>query len=292
MRSECVFGIGDRDERYPLNFVKSFFSNLKFYYKAWHRLEIMNKAASLSFYTIISVFPLVLLLATLSGYLFSEHVTMGVVSDFVKEAMPYQSDLITNNLQTLFVKKNAFSWLGFVMLMISAQILFVNFEKIVNGLLHTDKKRHFITTRFIFVLWLLGVVVMQFVPIIFEMVTSWLAQYGVEVKQYAEYLSRGGVFIFGLLVFWIMMTIIPTRRLNVKRLLLGAICFSATIQLGKFIFKVVTFHNLQRYNLIYGSLSSIILGTLWIFYFYNMLLFFAYWVGRHDDPYFLKPKGQ
>lgn len=268
--------------------MKSLSAQLKFYYKAYQRLEIMNKAASLSYYTIISIFPFILLLATVSSYIVSQEVTIRAVTDFMAEAFPYQSELILNNLQTLFLKQKAFSWLGIAALFISAQILFVNFEKTVNNLLHTDKRRNFLVTRLVFLLWLVLVIIVQFFPVAYEFVISKLALYGFEVKNYITYLSRGGLFIFGLFVFLIVMAIIPTRRLSKTRLFFGAFWFSVTLQIGKIIFKWVTLHNLVRYNLIYGSLSSIILGTLWIFYFYNMLLFFVYWVGRQHDPLFEK----
>ena len=58
---------------------------------------------------------------------------------------------------------------------------------------------------------------------------------------------------------------------------MGGVYFAIAIQLGKLAYHWLTAQNLGRYNLIYGSFASMMLGILWVFYFYNMFLFFVYW---------------
>jgi len=271
--------------------VKHLFFLIKFYIRSYRRLEIMNKAASLSYYTFISVFPMMLILAALSGHFISNTFMLEAFTRFVQDALPYQSDLIMQNLSALFTKKKAFSWFGAIALLVTAQILFVNFEKIVNGLLHTTKKRNFFMTRVLFLIWLVSVVFVLFAPVIFEIIATWVATLGFQTETVALFFSRGGFVLVGFIVFFLVMLIMPTKRVNMKRLAYGAIAFALTLQLGKFVFKWFTLRNFDRYNLIYGSLSSMVLVTLWIFYFYNMFLFFVYWVGRDRDPVYIERKG-
>lgn len=268
--------------------MRSLYHNFKYYYRAWRRLEIMNKAASLSFYTIISVFPMILILAALSSYFLSKGVMLEAITAFVKETLPYRSGMIMQNLSALLTQKQVVSWFGIIMLIISAQVLYVNFEKIVNTLLHTGKERHFLITRLLFVFWILGVVLVLLTPIIFEVIAGWIAQFGLPTKALSRFFVRGGFLLLGFLVFIVVMLILPTKRVHLKRLILGGIYFAVTLQVGKIGFKWFTFHNFDRYNLVYGSLSTMVLVTLWIFYFYNFFLFFVYWVGRERDPEYAK----
>jgi len=272
--------------------LKRLYHKVHFFVRAYRRLEIMNKAASLSFYTIISVFPMMLILAALSSYFFSQAVMVEILSDFVKETLPYQSDLIMQNLTALFVKKKVFSWFGVGALIVSAQILYVNFEKIVNGLLHTSKQRHFLMTRLFFIFWIMGVVFVLFAPVIFELIASWFLTFGIDLRPLSRFFVRGGFVLVGFLVFTVVMLILPTKRVHFKRLFTAGLCFALTLQLGKIIFKWFTYRNFDRYNLIYGSLSSMVLVILWIFYFYNMFLFFVYWVGRDRDPQYAQHHGK
>lgn len=266
--------------------MKNLYSKFRFYLKAYRRLELMNKAASLSYYTIISLFPLILILATVLTHVLSQQVVVDIITGFFNQALPYQSDLVMNNIRALFVKKRAFSWFGAIALIVSAQILYVNFERIVNGILHAAKKRHFLLTRVLFLLWLVGIVFALFAPVGLELLSIWVLKLGFHVEELARLSARGGFMLVGFLVFWLMLALLPTRRLKTRRVLAGATLFALSLQLGKFVFKWFTLKNLDRYNLIYGSLSTMVLGTLWVFYFYNLFLFFVYWVGREHDPHY------
>ncbi len=248
----------------------------------------MNKAASLSFYTMIAVFPMILLLATVSGYFISQQVIQDSLTRFIQETLPYQSDLVMQNMFALIKKKRAFGWFSLIALMFSAHMLFINFERIVNNLLHTDKRRHFLVTRFLFLAWLIGLVFILFTPVSIELIAGWLSTIDTNLHHYAKFFSRGGFVVLGFFIFWSAMMTMPTRRINFKRLFWGALSFSLTLQLGKFFYKWFTLTYFGRYNLIYGSLSSLVLMTLWILYFYNIFLFFIYWVGRHRDPHYIK----
>lgn len=264
---------------------------IRYYYRAYKRLELMNKAASLSFYTLVSIFPMVLLLVGLLGHFFSPETLERATLYFIQEVVPYESELVWSNLRSLFGKKLAFSWFGGIALFLSAQMLYVNMEKLINGILHTTKQRHFLLTRLFFILWLLGMVSAILAPVIIEMVGARLAGLGLDISVIGKMSARGGFMLIAFLVFCLVVTILPTRRLHPKRIALGALLFAITVQIGKLGFKWFTLHNFDRYNLVYGSLSSLVLGTLWIFYFYNMFLFFIYWVGREHDPLHHRHKG-
>ena len=248
----------------------------------------MNKAASLSFYTVISVFPMLLILAALSHSFVGNEFVLEGVREFSKRVLPYQSELILQTVSSFFSSQKRFSWFGVVTLFISAQILFVNFEKIVNGLLHTEKPRHFLKRRLLFFMWMVGVIFVLLAPLLFEMFSGWVGYFGFSTRFISQYFVKGSFIVFGFAVFWVVMMILPTHRIAFRRLVMGSAIFALTLQAGKLIFKWYTYKNFERYNLAYGSLSSVILTLLWIFYFYNLFLFFVYWVGRDRDPVYLE----
>lgn len=265
---------------------------VRYYVKAYRRLELMNKAASLSFYTIISIFPMILILVTILGPMFSQAAIQEQITHFIDEALPYQSQIVMSNLQSLIGKKLAFSWAGIVLLVMSSQILYVNMERMINGILHTPRQRGFILTRIFFLLWLVTIVLSILLPVSLELLSHMLTSQGIDVSLMARLSARGGFFLVSWLIFFAMMLIVPTRRLRMKRLVWGSLFFALSIQLGKYIFKTITLNSLDRYNIVYGSLSTLILGTLWIFYYYNLFLFIVYWVGREHDPHYLDARAK
>ena len=275
----------------PKNRLASFCQVFYFYYHAAIRLELYNKAASLSYYTIISIFPMILVLTALSGYVFPPQKLFAGITYFLETAMPLHSELIMTNLKSLFQKRSGFSWFGLAGLLVSAQMLYVNMEKIINRILHIDKRRNFFLTRLFFFFWLFGMVFVLLTPFVFELASSLMMLLGLPPTFWGTVSVRGGFFIVGFSVFCLIMIMLPTQRIPLRRVVSGAILFALTLQIGKFLFKMIILRNLVRYNLVYGSLSSIVLGLLWVFYFYNMFLFFVYWTGRTKDPKYVERKG-
>lgn len=206
------------------------------------------------------------------------------------EMLPLHSELIMSNLTALFRHKVGFTWFGSISLIVTAQLLYVNMERIINRILHIPKKRSFILTRLFFFVWLACMVFILFTPLIFELLHVMIDSIGLRISYWATLSSKGGFILVSFLMFFVVMLILPAKRLPLKRVATGGLSFSLTLQLGKTIFKWVTLSHLDRYNLIYGSLSSIILGLLWIFYFYLMLLCFVYWVGRKFDPLYIEKR--
>ncbi|HLD45462.1 MAG TPA: YihY/virulence factor BrkB family protein [bacterium] len=263
--------------------MKSLASCVSSYYRDYRRLEIMNMAASLSFYTLIAIFPTILLLATIAGSFISQDLIQDSLTKLIHETLPYQSDLLMQNMWALIEKKQTFGWFSLVVLAFSAQMLFVNFERIINHILQAKKTRHFLVTHLISFAWLLGLVFILFTPVIIEMISVRITSLNEQWHQYANFFASGGFVLLGCVLFWVIMQTLAAKKNNPKRVLWGALFFSLTLQLGKYLFKFFTLRQLDRYNLVYGSLSSIVLTTLWILYFYNIFLFFVYWTGHQQS---------
>ena len=245
----------------------------------------MNRAASLSFYTLVSIFPMVMVLASVTGYFLPRDWLEGRFFDLLSEALPLHSSLIESNIRALFRKRLALSGFGVGALIVSSQMLYVNFERHINNILHTDKKRNFLLSRLVFVVWLLGMVLVILSPILVNMVSVVFGGIGLHIPYLPHLPLRTGYMTAGFFMFILIMLVMPTRRVQIKRVALGGFLFSVAIELGKMVFAVFMRHSLNRYDLVYGSLSSLMIVMVWIFYFYNIFLFCVYWAGKHADPF-------
>jgi len=253
---------------------------LTFYLQAYRKQGIMDKAASLSFYTFISIFPLVIILVSFFTQFLSQEVVVQIISQYVQDNLPHQSELISQNIQSLVKNKLSFGWIGIVFLIFSAQVFYVNFEKDVNQLLETGKKRNFLMTRVFFVLWLIVLVTVLLAPLFFEIFSSHLLSLSLHLGVVGSFLRWGGSLLMSLVSFLGIVFILPTKRPRLKRVWWSAFLFTLSLFAGKFVFKWFAVSSLDRYNIIYGSLGSIVLVMLWVFYFYNLLLFFIYFAGE------------
>lgn len=272
--------------------VKDIYKRIAFYVKAYRRLELMNRAAGLSFYTIVSIFPLILVVTTVLSLLAPADTWQLQLKALIQDTLPFESQLLMTNIDALFSKKLTLSWIGILGLFISSQMLYVNLERIINSILHTQANRNFVITRLFFFVWLIGMVMILFAPVIVGLVAQIFASLSIDVAAITRFSGHISFLLSGFFMFCLILFVLPTRRLRFTRVLSGGILFAITLQIGKVIFKAISFQSVSRYNLVYGSLSSTMLVMFWIFYFYNMFLFFVYWAGRKNDPHYLRTKKQ
>jgi membrane protein len=261
---------------------------LKGWWQAYARKDFTNKSASLSFYTIISIVPLVLVLTTILGHVVPQKVLVHEMMQMIEQFFPIQNPVVLKSLESLFVKRQAFGWFGVVTLLFSSRLLYLNLEHIVNDLLQTGRKRNYLLRRLFFLVWLTGSMLVLLTPLLLGAVRQTLAVFDLALPPALA--SRGVFLVSAFLMFFCAALILPTRRVPVRRMLLGGVLFSGALVAGQTAFKALTVRSVAQYNLLYGSLASLMLGALWIFYFYQMFLMLFYWTGKtHEGAERLTP---
>ena len=262
---------------------------VKGWWDAYARKDFTNKSASLSFYTIISIFPLVLVLITFLGHFVPQDVLVRETVRMVEQFFPLQNPVFLKGIESLFTKRRTFGWFGGVTLVLSSRLLYLNLEHFVNDLLRTGR-RHYLLRRVFFVVWLAGSMLVLLTPLLLGAVRKTLSFFDLYLPPALA--SRGVFLASAFLMFFCAVLILPTRRIPVKRMVAGGLIFAGALVAGQMGFKTLTVRSVAQYNLIYGSLASLILGAIWIFYFFQMFLMLIYWTGRsHASPEESDPPG-
>lgn len=261
---------------------------IQYYSKAIRRLEIWPKSAALSFFTIISIPPLVLLSIRVVGVVVPTKNVLSVIQKFMLNVFPYGSERLSVDLTRLISQDFKFGWFSLLSLMISAQVLFVQLERVVNKLLHAQKNRNFIVTRLMFFVWLVALMGLLLAPIGVEMVGQVLRRvFEIKSSMYKPIASQAGFFVISFAMFYVLMLILPKERVGFMRLLKVSFGFGFLLTLGKALFQQLSIYQFARYNVLYGSLTTIILLIVWVFYFYNIFLVCVFVIGRRKDPFYI-----
>ncbi len=260
-----------------MSYLVTAFTKARYYYQSYRRLDFTNKSASLSFYTITSIVPLMLFVLAFMEYFVPREAIQRETMRMIAQFFPLQSKMIVSNLNSIFEKKKTFGWLGGIGLLFGARLIYLNLERIVNELLHTDRRRHFLMTRLFFLVWLVGTMAVLFTPLVMGSLRKALLYFGWNFPAIVG--SRSVFILSAFLMFLLVVTLLPAARIHPKRIVLGGLLFSTALGLGQFGFRTFAARNLVQYNVIYGSLSSLVLGALWIFYFYQMFLLCIFWTG-------------
>lgn len=261
--------------------IQFYYSPVRGFIKEYQERDILNLSAALSFFALLSLIPILMIVVSIAGhYLVSSDVMVAKVDQFLGGMFPALRDIVMGNLHGLVKKKKMFGGVGITFLFGAAHYFFSNLEKSINRLLGSVKKRHFLVTRLLFLVWIAGIIVLLLSPTVIANLSSKTEIFGVKNLAHFRFPVQLLFFVTSFVMFLFMILILPTKRVKFKNALWGALVFSILLRVAQFIFRLYTTYAMDRYNVVYGSLTAMILGMFWIFYFSHVLLITVLLVAR------------
>jgi len=217
-------------------------------------------AASLSFFTIFSIFPLLALLIVVvsSMPMFSQYLDsmMLYIFDFIN---PTHSESFAKSISGFLANTNKLGNIGLVYLVFVFTMFFKDYEYIVNKIYGTP-------VRPIYKLFFLYLGFMIFIPILF------LAFIFVSTTTKFSF----SIYIFTFIFIWILFIILFMLSANTKVKVLSAAIGSfftlVTLSITKSLFGYYVAAN-TTYNTIYGSFSVALFFFLWIYVSWSIYLY-------------------
>ncbi len=242
--------------------------------------ECFYLAASISFFSIMSLVPLSLLIITLFGYLIGENQELyqftlsGLVNLF-----PAVTKGITSELKKIITYKGISMLMLFVYCFLSLQ-LFYSVEHAMNAVFKIPKKRHFLIS----ILWSILTVTLLIVFLILSFSVSSIASIfkeypisilGVEIGyKAAVFLKYIAPFIMVLMTFTAIYVIVPKITVPWRNAFIGALFVTVMWEVSKYFFTWYVKHSVYI-GAIYGSLTIFIVFLLWVYYSSCIFLFGA-----------------
>lgn len=238
---------------------------------AFFKDECFYLAASITYFLIVSLVPLSLLIVALFGYILggSQELYQFLVSRLTS-FFPAATSEITNELKNLITYK-AISIITFVMYGFLSLQLFYSVERAMDIIFKVPKKRHFLLSLF----WAVNIVTLV---IIFWLISFTISSAGVVFKQYPMNIfgipvsNQAGVlvkyvapFLLVLLTFTAVFKIVPHVRVYTKDAFAGALLVTVLGEAAKHLF-TWSVKNAAYIGTIYGSLTAFILFLLWMYY--------------------------
>jgi membrane protein len=233
--------------------------------------ECFYLAASISYFSIVSLVPLSLLIITLFGYLMGENQSLynfmlsGLINLF-----PTVTEGITAELRRIITYKAISVLMLFIYGFLSLQ-LFYSMEHAINVIFKIPKKRHFLLSAFWSIFIVTLVIIFLLLSFTVSSVVEILKQYsisffGLEIGYKASILFKYITpFILVLMTFTTIYIIIPRMKVSWRNALGGAVLVTVMWELAKHFFTWYV-KNIIHFGAIYGSLTTFILFLLWVFY--------------------------
>ena len=224
--------------------------------------ELTYYASSLSFYTIFTIVPLLIIVLSLITNMPSFAEYYGTIKGFILEnLMPVHSDAVTQYIDSFMQNSVKLGTLGFIMVVVASLLFFDNFEYIVNKIFHTEKRGIWdsITTY-----WTL--LTLSPMALAASFYISAKVQFFLTEHTAISWINVMAMFPY--LIIWLLFFIIYKISANVKvdtkAAAISSFVIAISWSVAKNAFVYYVFYN-KTYATMYGSFSILLFFFLWIY---------------------------
>lgn len=244
----------------------------------------VNQAAAMALYSILSAIPLFILTIIVAGYFFSSYPN---VSDYIIDAMkgfnPYFSEKLLAQLGQIERKKHLLGWAGLLGLVGLSSMIFNSMETALNIIFHSRKKRNYFVSKLLAFSMIPAGWIIGSISFVISYAAALLVKQSVEIAEglnislgvMSGALLRYAVpYSITVIFFYFIYRIIPSNKIRPAVALGGSALFALLMEIAKQLFTWYV-ANYTRYNVIFGSLGTIVILVIWAFYVALIFLFCA-----------------
>jgi membrane protein len=252
-------------------------------FKNFQRNGDVNLAASIAFYAILSSIPLIILTILAASAVFGYNPRIQVeVIRAVQEFHPYFTGEFLIQLGAVEDKGRLLGWVGIISLVWTASLIFNSVQAALGIIFRSRERRGFFASKLLAIAmiplgWTVGVINVGITYASTMMANKTVAaNFGSLVRG----LLASAVFRYALpyllmvAFFTFVYRVMSTGKVSVRNALMGSALFSALMEITKHLYAWYMSRG-TNYNIIYGSLETVVIVVIWVFYVSVILLFCA-----------------
>jgi membrane protein len=243
----------------------------------WQALKKFNEdngfflSSGIAFNILINLFPFIMLLLALVGtYLYNDQEVLDHIGAYFRDVAPTVDPKIKGYLIALIQNRRMVGFLGFVGLLWTSTWVFSSMRIALNIVFRAEKSRGMLRGIGVDLLMIVLVGILLLVSMILSPVVIFLQGYqgqipvaiGPAIQWILKYLLP---FFLTYCMFSLIYKIIPSNKVHIKSALLAALFTTLLWELAKHLFAWYILH-LTRYSIFYGSLSTLVIFILWVYY--------------------------
>ena len=251
--------------------------------------DFLNKncqyiAGAISFYTLFALFPLILAVTSILGFVLGprvEHSQVNIAKDMA-EVLPVSSEFISEALEGVISSRHITGLFSIIGLLWAATAAFGAIRKGINAAWGINRPRPFIKERLIDFALVLGAGILLLVVLfsspsigVMREITSVLAPDSKFFNAIVWDLLTALLFpALTFLSFVILYRFLPNTMVRLSDVWLGALLASLAFESGKLAFVWYT-GSFAHYNVVYGSVGAILALLTWMYLSAIIVLFGA-----------------
>ncbi|MCV6607272.1 MAG: YihY/virulence factor BrkB family protein [Campylobacterales bacterium] len=224
--------------------------------------DTLDEAASLSFYTLFAIVPMLLialaLITRIEGF---ETVVERVNHFLVENLLPVNQQIISSYINEFIANSNQTGTMGVLFVIVTSVLFFMDYEYIINKIYKT-KIRNYLVAILIYlmltVLFPLMMILAFYISDEFQMILTTYTTFKI--------IDMNFILTFGIIwsIFFLSYYISPNKQMKVKAVFYASLFGTSFWTVAKNLFIYYVFYN-TNYVSLYGQISIILLFMLWIF---------------------------
>jgi len=255
------------------------FSILENAVKTFTEKQAAQASAGLAYYSIFSIFPLLLVFIAAGSYFIDTNQVFNVVTQFIQRALPISRQIINENLQEVLRTRGTAGIISILTLLWSASGMFTNLAYNINLAWSRAARRNFLQNRLVGLWMVVGMIGLIVLSLVLSWVTQRLPHMDIAHASPTDLLLLRVISAFGswLMIFLVFFTLyhwIPTMRVRWSSTLWGALLASLAWKAVTTGFTWYLDSRFGRYQLVYGSLGAIV-AFLFLIYIISFITLFG-----------------
>jgi membrane protein len=243
----------------------------------------LDAAATISYYTIFSVFPLLIFTITALSYFVDPEAVIERLTELTKN-LPISPESIILQVEEVLKARTTFNLIALVGFLWAGSGAFNTLVASLDRAWEKVGQRNIVQHRMIAILMVVLLAMLMFISIIYTTLIDlslFLRLFSIDGSPLLQSLMQGASahawpFILRFTLIWLLYRLIPSARVDGWAAFWGALFASLAWGLATAGFSWYLSSGLARYDLIYGSLGAIIAFLTWIYLSALIILLGAY----------------
>jgi membrane protein len=240
-------------------------------------------AASLAYYAFFSIFPMLLVLIVVGSFFVDTEVVQSQLLNLLQGVLPGAEDLVIQNINQVLRLRGAVTFVALISLIWSSTSVFNILARNINRAFPQARLLDFFKGRVRGLLIFFGIALLLLLSLAASTLSGLIPVIEIpynDIKLHETFIWQIGAFLvpvfFNWLMFWALYQWVPTVSVSRKASLLGGLIAGVAWVLLNNGFTWYLSSGLLQYQLVYGSLGTIVALLFWVYLTASIVL-----IGAH-----------
>jgi membrane protein len=237
-------------------------------YTRFSEKQGVEGAASIAFFAIFALPPLLIVTVAIGSYFLENLDIQALVLNFFETTLPIHADVIGDLINEILTQRTSLGLIGLISLAWSASGVLMTISTNVNRAWTEAKPRSFLQNRLV-AFGIIGALTLALaVTSILATLVDVFSKLEPQVLPFiipVSWLSRSLLFVIRTFLFFALYLWVPTVSVRVAPAVITALTASIGWELTTIGFGYYLTWGLSYYNLIYGSLGTLVAAMFWVY---------------------------